>query len=145
MWKKYGCLGEQFLEDSNGVLRTLDRVARDLWMGIDLVVIASLEGLITKEMDFLETFLADVTETVSLIPASGEHIEGDLATDRVSEVQVGEGILKVLDKLATQTTLQVELFEFATLSVSAVTANGRHVNHAVAELNKGTTAKQTSI
>ena len=53
----------------------------------DLVVVATGEGLVAEEVDGLvldATVLGlglEVLEAVCLVPASGEDVEGDLATD----------------------------------------------------------------
>lgn len=53
----------------------------------DLVVVAALEGLVTEEVDVLvrdaavSSVILEVLETVSLVPASGEDIEGDLTAN----------------------------------------------------------------
>jgi hypothetical protein len=59
----------------------------------DLVVVAALESLVTKEVDGSVLFTArevllvlEVLQTVALVPASWEDVEGDLAADRVSTV-----------------------------------------------------------
>jgi hypothetical protein len=62
---------------------------------IDLPVVATLEGLVAKEVDVLvvdprEVFFwvclgFDVLQAVCLVPAVGEDVEGDLAADRVAE------------------------------------------------------------
>lgn len=54
----------------------------------DLVVVAALEGLVAEEVDRLVLDAAwplglalQVLQAVGLVPAVGEDVEGDLATD----------------------------------------------------------------
>lgn len=53
----------------------------------DLEVVAALEGLVAEEVDVLvrdaavSSVILEVLETVSLVPASGEDIEGDLTAN----------------------------------------------------------------
>lgn len=57
-------------------------------VGVDLVVVAALEGLVTEEVDGgvghaagLPRVVLEVGEAVGLVPAGGEDVEGDLAAD----------------------------------------------------------------
>ena len=49
-----------------------------------------LVSLVTEKVDFLEVLVLDMSQTVGLVPSSGEDIERDLSPDGVSEVVVGE-------------------------------------------------------
>jgi hypothetical protein len=58
---------------------------------INLVVITPLHRLVAEEMDSVVFYtirqvgvVFDMTEAVGFVPAGGENVEGDLATDRVS-------------------------------------------------------------
>ena len=51
---------------------------------------AHLVSLVTEKMDLLETFVLDMSQTVGLVPSSGEDIERDLSPDGVGDVVVGE-------------------------------------------------------
>lgn len=59
---------------------------------VDLMVIATLFRLVAEEMNGGvvdagdEFFVCDVLETVGLVPAAGEDVEGDLAADGVAGV-----------------------------------------------------------
>lgn len=61
-------------------------------IGVDLVIVATGEALVTEEVDGLvldtgDVLLGlDVLQAVSLVPTSGEDIEGDLATDGVAMI-----------------------------------------------------------
>jgi hypothetical protein len=64
-------------------------VANCSWVLVDLVIIASLERFITKEVNSgvlystgLLRLLFQVLQTISLIPTCGEDVEGDLAANR---------------------------------------------------------------
>lgn len=70
----------------------------------DLVVVAALERLVSKEMDVLVSdsvgllgLVFEVVQAVGLVPAGGEDVEGDLAADGetgcmfVSGAQAAEG------------------------------------------------------
>jgi len=56
----------------------------------NLIVVSTRESFVTEEMDGLvldarNVLLSlDVLQAVSLVPASGEDVKGDLAADRVS-------------------------------------------------------------
>lgn len=78
---------ENLLQLLHGVLRTIDGVTNCAGVGIDLIIVAAGEALVAKEVDGLvldtgDVLLGlDVLQAVSLVPTSGENIEGDLATD----------------------------------------------------------------
>lgn len=50
-------LREELLQDGDGILRTSHCVASDIRMVVDFIVVTTLESLITKEVNGLETFL----------------------------------------------------------------------------------------
>lgn len=132
-------LREELGQDAHGILGRLDRVAGHIRVGINLVVVTALKGLVAKEVNVLEALLLDVAEAVGLVPASGEDVKRDLTADGEGQGEVREGSLEIGDELLAQTTLQIILFKLVALSVRAVTADGRHVDHTIAELDKGAT------
>lgn len=79
---------KELLEDADGVLRAGDGVSDGAGVGVDLVVVAALEGLIAEEVDGvvgdaigLLGLVLEVPEAVSLVPTSGEDVEGDLTSN----------------------------------------------------------------
>lgn len=79
---------KELLEDADGVLRAGDRVPDGAGVGVDLVVVAALKGLVAEEVDVLVGdaigllgIVLDVPEAVGLVPASGEDVEGNLASN----------------------------------------------------------------
>lgn len=67
-------------------------------VGVDFVVVAALEGLVAEKVDGLVGdavgllgLVLEVLQAVGLVPAGGEDIEGDLATN--GETIVGESPL----------------------------------------------------
>jgi hypothetical protein len=71
------------------VIRVSDGVSNGTGVAEDLVVVASLLGLVTKEVDVLvgdTTWLLglgiEMSQAVSLVPAGGENIKGDFTTNR---------------------------------------------------------------
>lgn len=79
---------KELLEDADGVLRAGDGVSDGAGVGVNLVVVAALEGLVAEEVDGvvgdaigLLGLVLEVLEAVGLIPASGEDIKGDLASN----------------------------------------------------------------
>lgn len=79
---------EQLLQDAHGVLGALDRVADGPGVAVDLEVVAALKGLVAEEVDVLVGdsvgllgLVLEVLQAVGLVPAGGEDVEGDLATD----------------------------------------------------------------
>jgi len=63
----------------------------DSWVAIKLIIIPARTRLVAKEMDVfvlnsvgLLGFRFEVLQTVALVPAVGEDIEGDLATNGIS-------------------------------------------------------------
>lgn len=109
----------------------------------DLVVVAALECLVAKEVDrsvldsaHLLGLVLQMLQTVRLVPARGEHVERNLPTNREGQAQVAESLTQLLDKsLADLVHLVIGLVVVALLD-TGVTADGRDVDHAVAEFNK---------
>jgi hypothetical protein len=79
----------------------------------------------------------DVTQTVRLVPAGREDVEGDLAADGVCEADVGEGFFELADHGGAYVVLFVVGFVFVAFVARGVAADGRYVDHAVAELDEG--------
>lgn len=84
---------EHLLQDIEGLIRILDSMTRSPRITVDFVVVSALKGLVAEEVDLgvLDSaqglFGLDMAEAVSLIPASWEDIEGDLAAYRVAAVR----------------------------------------------------------
>lgn len=85
---------EELLDLTQSVLGTVDRVANGTVISVDFVVVATGTSLVTEEVDVLVgdatrllSLSLEVLKAVCLVPASGEDVEGDLATN-------GEAVLK---------------------------------------------------
>lgn len=78
---------EEFFEDSHGVFWSLDSMTDCSRVLVDLVVVSTLEALVSKEVNVLVVDSADlllgfdVSETVCLVPPGWENIERNLATN----------------------------------------------------------------
>ena len=142
-------------------------------VGEDLVIVAALGGLVAEEMDsgILDTtgplrLVLQVLQAVSLVPAVGEDVEGDLTADgeaggfrimvrkgykrkgggekeraRGGEVnsrqaEVSKLLTQLLNEGLTNLVLKVVLLVIETLLVGGVTADRRDVDHAVPELDE---------
>lgn len=76
---------EQLAQDLHGILRPTDSVASRPRIIVDLVVIPTLEGLVSKEMNGLVVnagqsprricLRLNMLKTVRLVPAMREHVE----------------------------------------------------------------------
>lgn len=111
---------------------------------VNLPVVAALKRLVAKEVDILvrdATGLLglglEVLEAVRLVPAGGEDVEGDLPADGVGQVEVRELVLQGLDKGPPHASALVKGLEVVPLLGGGVPPDGRDVDHAVAELDKG--------
>lgn len=75
---------KHLLQDGHCLIGILHRVSSRSGIIVDLVVVSTLEGLITEEVNMLvvestESLLGfNMSEAVGLIPACWEYIEGDL-------------------------------------------------------------------
>lgn len=80
---------KQLLELVHGILGAVDSMSNGAGIFINLIVVTANEGLVAEEVncavfDARDALLRlDMLQTVGLVPASGEDIEGDLATDGV--------------------------------------------------------------
>ena len=79
---------KQRLELGNGVVGSGNRVPNSPAIGVNLVVVTADHGLVAKEVDRLVLdaagllgLLLEVLEAVGLVPACGEDVKGDLASD----------------------------------------------------------------
>lgn len=79
---------ESLLDLSYGLIGVLHGVADSPWVLVNLVIITTLEGLVAEEVDGgvvdaagLLGLVLEVLEAVPLVPALGEDVEGDLATN----------------------------------------------------------------
>lgn len=79
-------LEEELAQDRFGVLRAGDSVSNDAGVLEDLIIVAALERLITKEVNMLEVLVLNVAKAVSLVPSHREDIKGDLASYSVITV-----------------------------------------------------------
>mmetsp|Transcript_12147 Transcript_12147/g.32576 ORF Transcript_12147/g.32576 Transcript_12147/m.32576 type:complete len:216 (+) Transcript_12147:244-891(+) len=89
-------------------------------------------------MDFVVVALGKIPQAVRLVPTGREAVERDLASDRVREVQVRKLLPHLRHHGFPDVVREVELFELVSLLATAIPANGREVEHALSELNEGT-------
>ena len=115
-------------------------------IAVDLVIISALVRLITKEVNRLVIdailplfLLRNKVQAVRLVPASGEDVEADLPADGVCEAVVRERLLKRAHHGGPDVVLDVVLLVLIALLGGGVTADGRDIDHAVAELDEGAT------
>ncbi len=86
---------EHLLEDLHSVIRIIDRMPNRSRVLIDLIVVATLESLVAKEVDLIvldtirkQRIRLDMLQAVRLVPACRKYIKGYLTSDRVTIVQV---------------------------------------------------------
>lgn len=83
---------EDLLQLFHGIIRSFDRVANCPGVGIDLIIVTANKALVTKEVDGLVLdarhilLRFNVLQTVRLVPASREDIEGNLSANGVPVV-----------------------------------------------------------
>jgi hypothetical protein len=84
---------KKLLELLHRVIWVIDRMANNSRIRKDLIVVSTFVSLVTKEVDdFVINTVGllglgfDVLEAVGLVPACGEDVKGDLATDGVSGI-----------------------------------------------------------
>ena len=107
----------------------------------NLVVVTTLECLITKEMNLVKVGRVDKLETVCLVPSSGEHIKADLSANGEGQVEIGEFLLHGGHHVFANLVFQVKLFIVIAFLTRAITSNRRNVEHATAKLDKGSTLR----
>lgn len=79
----------------------------------------------------------DELEAERLVPADREDVERDLAPDGETQVQLSELSPESLDKGFADSSSPVILLELVTLRLGAVATDWAHVDHAIAEFDKG--------
>ena len=86
-------------------------------------------------MDHIIVFLNEL-QTKGLVPSNREHIERNLATNRVPKVKVSELCLERLNERSSNIRLFVKLFKLIPLFFGAIAPNWTHIDHAVPKLNE---------
>ena len=141
-------------------------------IGIDFPVISALESFVTEEMDCLVvntrellggvSFCFDMLQTISLVPAMGEDIEGDLTADRVArdksamkfrsrcqrsirKTHVSKLLPQRLDHGLPASTLLVPSLIFISLRVCSVTPHGTDIDHSGPELDECTSHRRQAF
>ncbi len=110
---------------------------------INLPIVSALIRLVAKEVNLVihdaRALLLglDMAQAVRLVPARGEHVEGNLPADRVCEARVGEGFFQLGDHGRADVVGDVVGLVFVALVGRGVAADGGNVDHAVAELDEG--------
>lgn len=144
-------------------------MAGDAGVSVDLPVVAALEGLVAEKVDGFEVDAGQgrlglqVTETVSLVPAHREDVEGDLAADRITIIftplmlversvdrvgdkgkgenvrqsQIGKFLLQRLDHGMSTPAPLVPGLELVPFLAAGITPHRTHVDHARAKLHEG--------
>jgi hypothetical protein len=135
---------QQLLQLRIRIFRVLNLVSNRPLVAVDLPVVTARIRLVSEEVDLVihdatsSLLFRNVLEAVCLVPASGEHIERDLSADGVCEAEVGECLLELCDHSGPDVVLNVVGLVVVALLDRGVTADGRDVDHAIAELNKRT-------
>lgn len=71
---------EEFVQQVLRIQRAGHSMSSDARIGEDLIVVATLERLISKKVSLPEVLALDVSKTVGLVPAGREDIKRNLAT-----------------------------------------------------------------
>jgi hypothetical protein len=82
---------------------------------VDLVIVSSLVSLVSEEVDLFEALVLDMAESIGLVPALWENVEGDLAANAVGQVVRGKLLLQEVDKVAANVVLLVVCLELVPL------------------------------
>ena len=107
-------LEEKLLKNTDGIIRVSNFMSNCSRISEDLVIVATRLALITEKVDFIIVFLNEL-QAVAFVPALGENIEGDLASNREGKKLITELLLQFLNECLTNSSTLVELFEFITL------------------------------
>lgn len=88
-------------------------------------------------MNFFKVVGNDVLQTVGLVPAKGKDVDRDLAADGILELEFRKLSLQGLDEVYTNVMLTIILLELQTLFIRTISSDRRHIDHALAKLDKG--------
>lgn len=122
----------------NGVFRASDGMAMDARMIVNLIIIPALHSLIPEKVHLLKALPDDVLQAIRLVPANGENVNGDLASNGKAQAIIRKLLLIGLDHAFADVVLCVVLGKRQALFVSAGPANRAYVNHGIAKFHKGT-------
>lgn len=126
-----------------GFLETLNRMPNRSWIGVDLVVVPSLnnsntqhylECLIPEEVHLREPI--QELEAVSLVPPAWEYVEADLPPNRVRQFEVVEACLQLLNQGASNVRVCVVLLKFVPLRLRTIPPDRGDVEHPRAVLDE---------
>jgi len=107
------------------------------WVAVYLMIVSPLVCVVTEEVDLFESLALDVTKGVSLVPTVREDVEGDLAANRKSQAIVSKLFLQDLNESRANAVDFVISLEIVAFLYRRVTPDGTDIDHAIAELNKG--------
>ena len=105
-------------------------------MGKDLVVVSSLKGLVSKEVDLVKVTFWKEFEAISLIPTSREAIKGNLSPNAVGEIQIGKLFFHGCHHVFAHVVLKVKLLVVIAFLARAVATNGGNIEHSTAKLDE---------
>ena len=119
-----------------GVSRRLDRVTYRSLGREDLKIVTAFICLVPEKVDGRKVLVKEL-KAVGFVPAAREDVEGNLATDRKSQIQVSKLLLQRCDHGFTDTCFEIVFLEGITLLLTAVPTDGGHVEHPVPEFDEG--------
>jgi len=129
---------EELLQLLHGIFGLSNRMTYGPRVFVDFVVISTLVGFVAKKVDLgKHALFLDVLQTVGLVPTSRKDIERDLTSNTVGQAVVGKLLTEDSDELLAQVMDFVISLEVVSFLDRSITSNGRDIDHAIAELNKG--------
>lgn len=117
------------------IVRINDSVSLDGGVRVDFKVVTTRHSLISKEVDLRE--LGNVLQAVGLVPALGENINANLASNGELEVElISKLLVHSLNHSLANLVDDIIVEELNALLLIAVTADGANVQHTSTELDE---------
>lgn len=121
---------------SHGVFGVLDGMSDDLGMMINFIVITAFFSFIAEKVYMLKALIFEMLQTICLIPALWEDINGNLATNGELQTILIEAILQFFHKLFSDLVLLIKSSKSKTLIVSATASDRGNIDHPITEFNE---------
>lgn len=120
------------------ILGRRDCMSNGSLMGENFEIVPPFKRLVTEKMNLIIVRRINEFETIGLVPSGRKHIETNLSSNAVGEIQIGKLFAHCDHHGFSDLVLQIVGFVIVAFFATAVATNGRNVEHATAEFEKST-------
>merc|ERR1719247_280662 len=102
----------------------------------NLIIVTAFERLISKEVHLVKVSFWQVPQAKCLVPTFWEHVKGNLTTNRICQLEVSKLSSHLFNHGFPDVVGEIEFLEVVPLLTAAVSADGRHIEHPIPELDE---------